>query len=89
MALYRYFKREETSLPNPNDSLSKVVPSTSISIVNREVKTLIEKAGTPDSKKRGNYQIFTWEEKAMIAKRAAEMGVTAHKRDQALSKRVC
>ena len=89
MTLYRYFKQEETSLPNPNDSLSKIVPSTSISIVNREVTTLIEKAGTPGSKKHGTYQIFTGEEKAKIAKRAAEMGVTAHKRDQALSKRVC
>ena len=27
-------------LPSPNGSLSKIVPSTSISIVNREVKTL-------------------------------------------------
>ena len=76
MTLYRYFKQEETSLPSPNGSLSKIVPSTSISIVNREVKTLIEEAGTPGSKKRGIYQIFTGEEKAKIAKRAAEMGVT-------------
>ena len=51
VTLYRYFKQEETSLPSPNGSLSKIVPSTSISIVNREVKTLIEEAGTPGSKR--------------------------------------
>ena len=37
MTLYRYFKQEETLLPSPNGSLSKIVPST-VSIVNREVK---------------------------------------------------
>ena len=51
MTHYRYFKQEETSLPSLNGSLSKIVPSTSTSIVNREVKTLIEEAGTPGSKR--------------------------------------
>ena len=41
-------------MPSPNGSLSKIVPSTSISIVNREVKTLIEEAGTPGSKREIN-----------------------------------
>ena len=69
MTLYSYFKQKETLLPNPNGSLLEIVPSTSISIVNRE-------AGTSGSKMRGTYQNFTREEKAKIAKRAAEIGVT-------------
>ena len=76
MTLYSYFKQKETLLPNPNGSLLEIVPSTSISIVNRELKTLLEEAGTSGSKKRGTYQNFTREEKAKIAKRAAEIGVT-------------
>ncbi len=75
MALLKYFKRKETSLPNPNGSLSDTVPSTSISMVNRKVKPLLEEAGTPV--KRGTYQHLTGEEKAKIAKRASEMGVTS------------
>ena len=78
MALLKYFKRKETPLPNPNGSLVEIVPSKSIAMANREVKPLLENASTSGTNKRGSYQHFTGEEKAKIAKRANEMGVTSY-----------
>lgn len=72
MSIYKYFKQKETPLPNPNGSLVEIVPSKSIAMANREVKHLLEEAGTSGTNKRGSYQTFTGEEKAKIAKRANE-----------------
>ena len=46
MTLFRYFKQKKTLLPNPNGSISEIVPSTSISIINRETKALLEEDDT-------------------------------------------
>ncbi len=76
MALYKYFKRE-SFLPNPESDLSKYVPSSAIRQANEEVEPLINGEITPAKKKRPcPYNVFTAEEKATIAKRAAELGVT-------------
>lgn len=83
MALYKYFKREPSVLPDPNGCLSKVIPSSSISEANKEVKPLLDTTqsvepcmSAPVKLTRGHYHVFNEEEKAMIAKRAAEFGVT-------------
>ena len=76
MALYKYFKKESI-LPNPNGSLSESMPSSSIAQANLEVKPILSgKASAQEKKPRGAYIVFTEEEKAMVAKRAAEVGVT-------------
>ena len=66
-------------LPDPDGPLSSHVPLSAISSANKEVKCVL-KDKEPDasrSKKRGQYASYTEEEKAKIAKRAAEMGVTS------------
>ena len=75
MALLKYFQRVSDALPSPDGPLSVSVPSSSISATNKMVKRAIEPATT--ARKRGSYDSFTPEEKARIAKRASEHGVTA------------
>ena len=54
------------------------VPSSSISAANKKLKRAIEEAtSSSTARKRGSYDNFTPEEKARIAKRASEHGVTA------------
>ena len=72
MVLLKYFQRVSDALPTPDGPLSVSVPSLSISAANKMVKRAIEPA-----RKRGSYDSFTPEEKARIAKRASEHGVTA------------
>ena len=77
MALYKYFKKQEGPLPNPEGPLSSKIPSSSIRAANQEVKPLL----VPDqavgkTQKRGQYKKYTAQEKAKVAKRAAECGVT-------------
>ena len=81
MVLLKYFARKTDVpvLPDPDGPLSSRVPSSAISSANKEVKCVL-KDKEPDasrSKKRGQYASYTEEEKAKIAKRAAEMGVTS------------
>ncbi len=76
MALYRYFKVEKGGLPDPHGPLAKIVPSSSIAAANSEVQAARE-SSLPDRKKRGSYAKYTPEQKALIAKRAAEHGVVA------------
>ena len=74
MALFRYFKKENTKLPDPHGPLAQSVPSTSIEAVNSEVRSVIE---SHNNKKRGQYGKYTQQQKAMIGQRAAEHGVVA------------
>ena len=76
MAIYHYFKKAEGQLPDPKGPLSKEVPSSSISIVNDQVKAVIGQQ-TGAIKKRGPYTRLTSEEKAQIGRKALENGVAA------------
>lgn len=81
MALLKYFSLKRSTLPNPNGPLSKVLPSEGIKSANTVVEEVLKennsqnKAGGTGS--RGTYEHFTADEKAKIAKKAAENGVAA------------
>ncbi len=77
MALYKYFKKSSV-LPNPEGPLSYQTPSSAIARANKEVKPLlVSNKDSNDAKgKRGQYLVYTDEEKFKIGKRAAVMGVT-------------
>ena len=82
MALLKYFQpRADPLLPKPDGSLSKVVPSSSITAANKEVKRVLdlsdEAGGKDPAPKRGKYEHYTGAEKVQIGKRAAEHGVVA------------
>ena len=84
MSLLKYFKRTDDKahsvLPNPQGSLSAVVPSSRIETVNKLVQPIIDEQidpGTCSSSSRGRYEVFSSDEKAKIGKRAAEYGVLA------------
>ena len=74
MALYKYFKIA-SDLPNPNGPLSAVIPSESIASTNKKVEPLLKKPES--SAKQGPYLVYTDEERLMVGKRAAEMGVAS------------
>ena len=74
--LYSYFTSSAKCLPNPSGPLSAEVPSSSIKSANKIVGPLLQSADPATCKKRGQYDVFTPEEKASIAKVAAESGVT-------------
>ncbi len=77
MALYKYFKKNSV-LPNPDGPLSTRVPPSAIAEANKQVQPLIENdSASKKSGKRGQYLVYTDEEKCKIGKRAAEMGVTS------------
>ena len=76
MAFFRHFKKE-SNLPNPHGPLAQSVPSTSIAAANLEVRAVIDMTSSHNSKKRGCYEKYTPEQKAMIGKRAAEHGVAS------------
>ena len=69
-----------SALPNPNGPLSNHMQSETISSTNREVSGLVHQDTGQNRKSvkttRGPYATFTADEKAVIAKRAAEFGVT-------------
>lgn len=69
MALLKYFKMKN-DLPDPTGPLCAHLPSAAI---NKEVENEMSQS---DKKKRGHYQSFTSKEKATIAKKAMEIGVT-------------
>ena len=79
MSLLQYFKVKRPILPNPNGSLSKVMPCSSIIAANEAVKNAITfNCGDTlkrSLKGRGQYVQFTPEEKARIGKRGAECGI--------------
>ena len=80
MALYKYFQKAPSALPNPNGPLLDRMPSEVISSANREVLGFVLLDSTVQSSKtkttRGPYTSFSTDEKVRIAKRAAEFGVT-------------
>ena len=61
-----------SSLPEPNGSLSKKVPSKAIELANAEVTSLKE-----EPRGRGPYLILTPAQRFEVGKQAAEHGVTA------------
>ena len=76
MALYKYFKRDSSFLPDPHGPLSNLMSSV-IASTNVEVKFIIEETKTKTSStKRGCYANYSEAEKAKVAKQATEMGVT-------------
>ena len=84
MALLKYFNKT-TVLPNPDGPLSDRMPSAAISSANKEVKDLVVRESDmpnsqltngPVKRPRGQYLSYTEEEKAQVALKAAEFGVT-------------
>ena len=74
--LYSYFTSSAKYLPIPSGPLSAEVPSSSIKSANKIFGPLLQSADPATCKKRGQCDVFTPEEKASIAKVAAESGVT-------------
>jgi hypothetical protein len=76
MSLLKYFQPSCSNLPKPEGCLATVMPSSSIVAANKEVNEVL---GEPaeSTTRRGTYEHFTSEEKALIGKRAAEFGVRA------------
>ena len=75
MALVKYFKKSSV-LPNPDGPLSERMPSSSIALANKEVESLLDSDKERCGSKRGQYIKYSDEERAKVAKRASEMGVT-------------
>jgi len=84
MALYKYgfvlqSRSNPTSvaeLPDPSGSLSKSIPSSAIKAANTAVRDALIEKEAPKAK-RGRYQHYSDKERAEIAKRATEFGITA------------
>lgn len=85
MNLLRNFKRasahsaeprkdKDSYLPSPHGALSTFVPPKSIALANEEVNSELKR---PLKRKPGEYNVYSEEEKAKIAQRATEMGVTS------------
>lgn len=72
-------------LPNPDGELSSRIPSVAIASANRSVRDTITSEDSPNTedsmtigdKKCGPYLTYTEEEKAKIAKKVVEFGVTS------------
>ena len=82
MALLRYFQQcTDPLLPKPDGPLLMVVPCSSITAANKEVKRVLDLSDRGGGKDRtpkcGNYEHYTATEKVQIAKRAAEHSATA------------
>ena len=80
--ILKYFTLMRKSLPSPDGTLSKVVPSEGILLANKEVKEVLEGDGvvppngnTSGNHARGPYEHFTPDEKATVGKKVAEIGV--------------
>ena len=64
MTLYRYFERDDSVLPKPHGSLSKVVPVSTIAATNEAVKKVLDSDMGPSEKdaacssRRGAYEQF-------------------------------
>ena len=77
MALYKYFKRDSSFLHDLYGPLPSLMSSSVIASANVEVKSIIEETKTKTSStKRGCFANYSEEEKAKVAKRATDMGVT-------------
>ena len=82
MSILNYFKRSESSenLPDPKGPLSKYVPPAAIASANSEIIQM-QKKQKQNSGRRGKYNSYTAEERAVIGKFATENGVMAPKDD--------
>ena len=79
MSIEKYFKRsQEKILPSPHGSLSLSVPSRAIAAANKEVGRVLrqQSSATTISKKRGKYNKYSPEERAMIGKHAVMTSVS-------------
>ena len=74
--MHYMYKPSNSSLPKTEGRLATVMPSSSIAAANREVKKVLDEPADLTTK-RGTYEHFTPEEKALIGKRAAEFGIRA------------
>ena len=73
MALYKYLKKTSV-LPEPDNPLSTLVPSSAIAAANEKVQPLLTEASSTSKKtgKQAQYLVYSDEEKYRIGKRAAE-----------------
>ena len=82
MALYKYFKSDKDTLPDPHGPLASTVPSATIQAANKAVKRVLDAESKDEAPRsgqvgsRGQYEVFSPTEKAVIAKYAIEVGVT-------------
>ena len=82
MPLFQYFKKVDgnypgTELPDPQQALSKEVPSSSISAANTEIAAVLQPSAAGTKAVRGTYLKISAEKKAEIGQHAAEHGVLA------------
>ena len=75
MTLLKYFKKS-SFLPNPDCPLSERMPSSSIASANKDVESLLNDDKERCGSKRAQYIKYSDKERAKIAKRVSEMGVT-------------
>ena len=79
MVLLKYLKHVKDSgdaiLPSSSGSLANSVPLSRIYAVNNTVKPIVETLMEKGKATRGTYEKFSADEKARVAKRAAEYGV--------------
>ena len=60
MSLLKYFQLSNSMLPKADGPLSQVIPSSSITAPNKEVKQVHDQSNKPEEKrKRGAYEHFT------------------------------
>jgi hypothetical protein len=78
MSIVNYFKRKSVdgNLPEPRSILSRNIPSVTIAAANAKIRGLQEKSKA----RRGPYNNYTPEDRAVIGKFATENGVMAAKR---------
>ena len=84
VGILKYFTlKHMSSLPSPDDPLSKVVPSEGISLANKEVLEAEDNCLVPSgnasgsSHSHGRHEHFTIDKKIEIGKKAAEIGVAS------------
>ena len=75
MVLLKYMKKSSL-LPKSDGPLSERMPSLSIASTNKEVKSLLNSDKELCGSKRGQYFKYSDDERAKVAKRASEIGVT-------------
>ena len=83
MALFHYFKRQNTELPDPHGPFAQSIPSSAIVATNSKVISVMKSGPSvgldahTSKMKRCQYGKYCPEQKAMIGKRAGEHGVVA------------
>ena len=84
MSILKYFKRVDSKsrpsasvLPDPTGPLSSSISPTAISSANERVADVIDASVNSKKGSRGSYQILTWAQKLLVARRAAKYGTTA------------